>query len=126
MSQYRKESEGRLVQGREMVDELEGFQGDGDDPAEEADDAVGVGHLDGKALEKAFVDRIEEGLFLREIIQGGGSGFDGDIEAVQGLEEFGPAEVLGGEGFDHLCNFPGDDVAVDEVGIVENAPEEAQ
>jgi hypothetical protein len=47
--------------------------------------AVGVGHPDGEALEKALIDGVQEGLLLRIVLHEGGGGFDGDIEAVQGF-----------------------------------------
>ena len=54
-----------------------------DDGLGGVDDAVGVGHLDGKALEEPLIDGIEEALLLGVIVDGGGGGFDGVIEAVQ-------------------------------------------
>ena len=78
-----------------------------DDGLGRVDDAVGVGHLDGVALEEAFVDGVEEVLLVGEIGHGGGGGFDGDVEAVEGLEELVAAEVLGGEGVDDLFDLAG-------------------
>ena len=65
-----------------------------DDGLRGVDDAVGVGHLDGKALEELLVDGVEEALLLGEVVDGGGGGFDGAVEAVQLLQEVVPAEGL--------------------------------
>ena len=54
-----------------------------DDGLGGVDDAVGVGHLDGKALEEALVDGVQEALLLGVVLDGGGGGFDGVVEAVQ-------------------------------------------
>jgi len=53
------------------------------------DDAVGVGQLDGEALEKAFVHGVEKDCFCYSL-NGGGGGFDGQIEAVQFPQEVFP------------------------------------
>ena len=53
------------------------------------DDAVGVGHLDAEALEELLVDGVQEALLLGEVVDGGGGGLDGAVEAVERLQEFG-------------------------------------
>src|SRR6266478_9571017 len=45
-------------------------------------DAMRVRHLDAKALEEAFIHRVEERLFLLEISDGCGSIFDCAIEML--------------------------------------------
>jgi hypothetical protein len=87
---------------------VHGADHEGDQGLGSIDDALGVGHFDGEALEEALVDRIEEGLFGGEVSQGGGGGFDGNVEAVQGFEEVSPTEVLGGKGGDDLFDLPAD------------------
>ena len=63
-------------------------------------------------------------MFLGEIVNDRGRGFNGRIEAVQGFEELFPAEGLGSEGGDDLFDLPGDDVFADEIGVVEDLAEE--
>ena len=77
------------------------------------DDAVGVGLFDGEALEEAFVDGVEEVLFLRPVIQVAGGVFDGDVETIQRFEELVAVEGAAGEGLDDLLDFGGDDVAAE-------------
>jgi hypothetical protein len=48
---------------------------------------VGIGHLDGEALEELLVDRVQEVLLLREIVNGGSGGLNGPIETIQRLQE---------------------------------------
>jgi hypothetical protein len=52
------------------------------------DDAKCVGLLDGEALEEALVDCVEEMLTLRPAFNASGRSFDGDVEAIQRLQEF--------------------------------------
>ena len=89
------------------------------------DDAVRIGLFDGEALEETFVDGVEEVLFLCPAVEIAGGVFDGDVEAVQRFEKFVAVEGAAGQGLDDLLDFGGDDVAIDEVGIVEDGAEEA-
>ena len=86
---------------------------------------MGVGHLDAEALEKPLIDGIEEGLLLVEIAEGGGGVFDGAVEVFEASAEVVPAERAGGQGGNDLLDFLGNDVALDEVGDVEDLPEDA-
>ncbi len=57
-----------------------------DDGLRRVDDAVGVGHLDGVALEEALVDRVEKALLVaRSRAEAAGGVLDGRVEVVQAL-----------------------------------------
>ena len=66
-----------------------------DDLLRGVDDAVGVGLLDGKTLEEALIDGVEEALALGPGLDPSGGALDGDIEAVQRFEEFMAVEESG-------------------------------
>ena len=76
-----------------------------DDRLRGVDDAVGVRHLDGEALEEVLIDGVEEVLLLGEVRDGGGGGLDGDVEAVELLEELVAAEGAAGQGGDDLLDL---------------------
>ncbi len=86
---------------------------------------MGVGHFDAETLEEFLVDGVEEVLFFAVVFDGGGGGFDGAVEAVEAVEEVGAAETAAGEGADDFLYFAGDDVALGEVGVVEDFAEDA-
>ena len=88
------------------------------------DDAVGVGDLDAKALEESLIDGVQELLLLVEIGDGGGGVFDGEVEGIE-LGEIVAAEGAGGEGLDDLLDLLGDDVALHEIGDVEDVAKDA-
>src|SRR5450755_2148126 len=96
-----------------------------DDLLRRVDDAEGVGALDRVALEEALVDRVQEVLALRPALYALRGGLDGDVEAVERLEELVAIEGATGERLDHALDLGGDDVAAHEIGVVEDGAEEA-
>src|SRR5450755_1160945 len=96
-----------------------------DDLLRRVDDAEGVGALDRVALEEALVDRVQEVLALRPALYALRGGLDGDVEAVERLEELVAVEGAAGERLDDALDLGGDDIAAHEVGVVEDGAEEA-
>ena len=82
-----------------------------------------VGSLDGKALEKLFINGVEEMLFLGVVADSHGNLFNGDIKVIQRSEKIIATERVCCEGIDDGLNFAGDDVAVDEVGVAKDGSE---
>ena len=89
------------------------------------DDAVRVGLFDGKALEETLVDGIKEMLFLRPAVQRLGCSFNGHVEAIQRFFKVVAIEGAAGQGANDLFDFGGNDVAVGEIGVVEDGAEQA-
>jgi hypothetical protein len=89
------------------------------------DDAVGVGDLDAKALEETLVNGVEEGLLFAEVVDGGGGALDGDVKVVELFDKVVAAKGAGRQGGDDLLDFLRDDVALGEIGDVENLAEDA-
>ena len=89
------------------------------------DDTVGVGLGLVKGLEELFVDGVEEVLLFRVSGLRDGGGFDSGVEAVERLEEGVAREVLGGDRLDDFFDFGGDDVALEELVVVEDLAEDA-
>ncbi len=87
--------------------------------------AIGIRRLNGKTLKKLFINRVEKALFFRIIINGRGSAFKHPIKMIELFQKLFTAEGAGGQRSDHLFNFPGDDVFIDEVGIIEHLAENA-
>src|SRR5438067_42921 len=97
-----------------------------DDRGRRVNDAHRIGDFDREALEEFFVNGIQEFLLLGKILNDGGGTLDGDVEAVEFLEEVGAREMAGGERVDHLFDLDGDNVAAGEVGVVEDGAEKAR
>jgi len=96
-----------------------------DDLLRGIDDAGGVGALDGEALEKLLVNGVEALLLFGEVRDGVGGGLDGDVEAVEFLEELVAGEGAAGEGDGDFLDLGGDVVALHELVHVENLPKDA-
>ena len=96
-----------------------------DDRRRRVHDTHRVGHLHGEALEEALVNSVQELLLLGEILDGCGGALDGEVEAVELLEEVGAVEMAGSEGGDHFLNLDGDNVAAGEVRVFEDGAEES-
>ena len=91
-----------------------------DDLLRRVDDAHRVGQLDRVALEEPLVDRVEEVLLVGPVGHRAGGVLDGDVEAVEVSQERVAVEAVAGQGLHHLFDLGGDDVAADELGVVEN------
>src|SRR5687767_12971530 len=81
--------------------------------------------LDGEALEELLIDGVEELLLFGKVRDGLGGVLDGDVEAVELLEELVAREGAAGQGDDDLLDLGGDVVALHELGHVENLAEDA-
>jgi hypothetical protein len=74
----------------------------------------------GEALEELLADGVEEVLFLGITLLRLGGLSDGCIEAVEELEELVAGDVSGLDGADALFDLGGDDVAEEELLVVED------
>lgn len=83
-------------------------------------DAVRVGDLDRKSLKELFVNGIQKILFLREIFNRRGGGFDGAVKVIELAQKGVAVESLRSQRVNHPFDFRRDDVAAGEIGIVEN------
>ena len=84
------------------------------------DDAVRIGNRHGKALKKLLIDRVEEVLLLRKVVNRRGRALNSNIEAVEAVEKIAAVKRLRGERVDDLLDLVGNDVAAREIGIAEN------
>ena len=87
------------------------------------DNAVRIGGLHRKALKELLIDRVEEVLFLGEVIDCFRGLLNRFVEVVKTFEKLGAAERLRRESVDDLLDLVSDSVAPCEVGVSEDFSE---
>ena len=82
-----------------------------------------IGNLQRKALKKLLVNRIEEALFLGEVVDGRSGAFNCYIEGIKAFEKFITIESVRHQRSDDSLNFAGNDIAVDKVRVAKDGSE---
>ena len=89
------------------------------------DDAVCVREFDRVALKKRLVNGVEKLLFVVVVVNCAGGSLHCGIEGGKAFEIFIAVESVFCEYLDHLFNLAGDDIATDEILIIEDLMEDA-
>ena len=88
------------------------------------DDSVCIGNLYRKALKKLLVDRVEETLFLGEVVDGRSGAFDCYIERVKATQEILATESVRHQRSNNGLDFTGDDIAAGKFGVAKDGSED--
>ena len=88
------------------------------------DDAVCVRDIRRESLKEFLIKRVEEMLFLGEVLAEHRGLLNGDIEPIQGFQKLLTTERLSDEGIHDVFNFACNDVSTGEVRVIKDGTED--